>query len=53
MLNCLGERPTYLKEDLTQRHGVLIGSATLVPRLLPIIVPMYREHLAEKGLRAD
>jgi len=53
MLNCLGERPTYLKEDPTQRHGAVIGSAALVPKVLPVIVPMYREYLAEKGMRAS
>ena len=47
MVNCLGDRPRYLKEDLVQPHGTIVTGAALAERVLGTVTPMYRR---ERGL---
>lgn len=48
MLNCLGERPRYLKadDDLVQPHGMIITSRDLADRVMRVVTPLYEASCA-------
>jgi 3'(2'),5'-bisphosphate nucleotidase len=47
MLNCLGERPRYLKsdDDLVQPHGMVITARDLAEPVMRVITPIYEMRL--------
>ena len=44
MVNCLGDRPRYLKEDLVQRHGMVVTGRARAERILSVVTPLYERE---------